>query len=154
MSLSPHWQPLTGDWTGTNRLGLSPDAPVRESESTASVTPAAQGRFLVVRYLWADEGKPQDGELLVSLDPKRSELVAAWIDSWHMGDRFMTLTGTPRGDGTICVEGAYEAPPGPDWGWRIEIHPEGAGQFEMLMTNISPDGEEALAVRATYSRRG
>lgn len=153
MSTPPNWHSLIGDWSGTNRLWLDPEKSARESETTASVTPAAQGRFLVFRYTWADEGKPQDGELLVSLDVKREALTAAWIDSWHMGDRFMAMTGEASENGGIVVQGSYEAPPGPDWGWRIEIHPQGDDGFELLMVNIWPEGREDRAVQAVYTRQ-
>lgn len=153
MTTPKHWHPLMGEWTGINRLWVTPDEPARESETTASTTLAAQGRFLALRYTWTDEGRPQDGEMLIGLDPKRKQVHAAWIDSWHMGDRFMVLAGEPREDEAIVVRGTYEAPPGPDWGWRIEIRPEAEDAFELLMYNLSPESEEVLAVEATYSRR-
>jgi hypothetical protein len=53
------------------------------------------------------------------------------------------------GDGTITVRGSYPAPPGPDWGWRIDI---AAAPLRITHTNIDADGTEDLAVEGVYSR--
>ena len=42
-------------------------------------------------------------------------------------------------------------PPGPDWGWRIEIEP-GAHALRIAHTNIFPDGKEELAAGGVYTR--
>ena len=70
-----------------------------------------------------------------------------------MGDKAMVCAG-PRPDAlTLAVQGSYAAPPGPDWGWRIEITPEPAGALRIKMYNIWPGGaQEALAAEATYTR--
>jgi len=153
MSVPSALRDLAGEWAGENRLWLCTEEPARHSQATASVALAAQGRFATIRYTWAEEGQPQDGLLLLGMDPRRETWEAAWIDSWHMGDKIMLCRGAADAGGAISVRGAYAAPPGPDWGWRIEIHAEAADRFEMIMYNISPEGEEALAVEARYTRR-
>ena len=78
---------------------------------------------------------------------------AHWIDSWHMDHAAMTCTGTVSGN-VISVRGTYAAPPGPDWGWRIDLSVEPA-KLRLTMFNISPadlGGGEALAVEAVYRR--
>lgn len=70
-----------------------------------------------------------------------------------MGDAIMRCTNEPGVGAIVDARGTYAAPPGPDWGWRIVIEPESRDGFRMLMFNITPNGEEALAVQATYSRR-
>jgi hypothetical protein len=112
----------------------------------------AQGKFFELHYTWADEGKPQDGVLL--LGQSQEQLSAAWVDSWHMHDKMMHCTGTAQADGTVSVVGYYAAPPGPDWGWRITLQVQAADQFRLIMHNITPDGEEMLAVEAVFSREG
>jgi hypothetical protein len=67
-------------------------------------------------------------------------------------DAMMSCTGSEQPDGTVSVIGHYAAPPGLDWGWRITIQPQTADQFKLLMHNITPDGEEMLAVEAIFSR--
>jgi hypothetical protein len=52
----------------------------------------------------------------------------------------------------LSVRGSYAAPPGPDWGWRIEITPDGR-TLRIVMFNIWPDGSrEDLAAEASYTR--
>ncbi len=70
----------------------------------------------------------------------------------------MLCEGDIQPDGAARVKGSYAAPPGPDWGWRITIKPPinapGSGEsFRMTMHNITPDGEEMLAVEAAYTRQ-
>jgi hypothetical protein len=48
--------------------------------------------------------------------------------------------------------GSYAAPPGPDWGWRITIRSASPAEFQIVMHNISPDGQEDLAVQIDYAR--
>ncbi len=141
---------LTGHWLGTSQLWLSPDDPARESESTLVVAPAAQDRFLTFRYTWSDEGAPQDGLLLLSQDGDAVD--AAWIDSWHMANKIMSLNGAVDAAGGVMLHGSYAAPPGPDWGWRIELTSTPDDTCELRMYNVTPDGEAFLAVEAVYMR--
>ena len=60
----------------------------------------------------------------------------------------MNCTGSAT-DGTIALRGSYAAPPGPDWGWRIEIATE---PLRIKHTNIFPGGEEGPAAEGVYSR--
>jgi len=139
---------LSGTWTGTSRLWMSPSAPMRESSSVATITPVVRGRFVRIDYSWAIDGEAQEGMLLFGRDAK--DLVTGiWIDSWHMGDRFMICRGA-AGGAAISVRGSYAAPSGPDWGWRIDVEP-GDG-FRLVMYNLPPGGKEELAVEATYTK--
>lgn len=140
---------LVGQWQGINRLWLDPNEPARESEATAFCQTVARGKFFQLRYIWAEDGQSQDGVLL--LGQSQQELSAAWIDSWHMQDKMMQCAGTVQPDGTVSVIGHYTAPPGPDWGWRITLQPDSNEQFRLIMHNITPDGEEMLAVEAVFS---
>jgi hypothetical protein len=56
---------LVGRWVGYNRLWVSPEDPVHESDAGASIALAAQGNFVTIAYTWADEGRPQDGVLIL-----------------------------------------------------------------------------------------
>ena len=150
MTVSPALTSLVGKWQGKNSLWLSPDEPVRESAATAVCQTVAQGKFFQLNYTWADEGKPQAGMLL--LGQIQEQLEATWVDSWHMQDKMMTCTGTAAANAPLSVLGYYAAPPGPDWGWRLTVQPENNDQFRFLMYNITPEGEEMLAVEAIFSR--
>lgn len=140
---------LAGEWTGVNRLWMSPEAEARESAGTASVALVAQGQFLTMHYTWAFDGQPQDGILLVGVE--KEDGPAAWTDSWHMSRNLMVCERQTDRDGAISVSGSYPAPPGPDWGWRVAVGLEATG-LVLRMFNIPPGGPEALAVEAVYAR--
>ena len=142
---------LAGRWTGTYRLILDPSTPVRVSPTSATLSPVAGGRFARLDYDWGDEGKRQDGSLLVGFEKEESVATAVWVDSFHMSNKFMVCEGKARG-GSVDVSGSYAAPPGPDWGWRTTLGPGPDGSLRMVMYNVTPDGEEYLAVEADYRR--
>ena len=141
---------LVGEWQGSNRLWLRPGEPVRESDTTASVALVAGDRFATVRYFWAEGGKPQDGLLVVPAEEQTAD--SFWVDSWHMGDKFLLLRREETKEGLLTARGTYAAPPGPDWGWRITIRSESEDEMRIVMHNILPQGEELLAVEASYSK--
>ena len=64
----------------------------------------------------------------------------------------MALQGTVDTNGQISLLGSYEAPPDPDWGWKIIIDVPGADKISIGMYNITPDGVKELAVQADYVR--
>ena len=142
--------PFIGSWRGTNSLWLSPDASAQKSATTLTLAPAIEGKFLEIKYTWIYDDQPQEGLLLIGYE---AELVTAiWADSWHMGKKFMQCQGVIKENGSVDVRGQYQAPPGPDWGWRIVLEHEGENTLNLTMYNITPEGQEALAVEAVYSR--
>ncbi|HVF91713.1 MAG TPA: DUF1579 family protein [Blastocatellia bacterium] len=152
MSAPESMQKLVGSWTGTSRLyrpWLSPQE--SESGSTASVALEARSEFITIRYTWAADGRPQEGLLLLGSD-KDDAAQAVWVDSWHMSEKFMICVGSISNGGMLDILGSYSAPTGPDWGWRIVIEPGEQGSFELVMYNVSPDGEESLAFKNRYER--
>jgi hypothetical protein len=141
-----------GRWSGRSTLRDADYGIHEESASTLTVTPMVLGRFVRVDYAWTYRGEPQEGSLLVGVQPKGGELSGHWVDSWHNGHRVMACAGhLGRGEG-LSVLGSYPAPPGNDWGWRIELTP-GAERLRLAMFNISPEGREELAVAGVYLRR-
>lgn len=142
---------LAGAWAGTSTLQNPNTNQPDESPSTLTVTPVLGGRFARLDYDWSYQGARQEGSLLVGSD--KDVVTAHWIDSWHMGRAAMVCTGATDG-GRITVRGTYPAPPGPDWGWRIDLTP-GADALGVVMFNVFPaelGGQEALAVEAAYRR--
>jgi hypothetical protein len=139
-----------GTWHGRSRLHDPTTGRPEDSASTATVSPAAGGNFVRLDYTWAHQGTPQDGSVLFGRGDEEGSATAHWVDSWHMGKAALECRGSARDEGGISVQGSYPAPPGPDWGWRIVVSPrEGAG-FRLEMWNITPEGEEAIAVEAEY----
>jgi hypothetical protein len=139
-----------GNWRGTSTL-QDPHAGVAdESPSTATVVPTQDGARLA--YTWSYRGEPQEGSILFGTDG--AAVTARWADTWHTGNRPMVCSG-PTPDGrTLSVRGTYAAPPGPDWGWRIDVLPGGEA-LRVVMHNTWPEergGREDLAVEAVYAR--
>ena len=142
---------ISGEWRGTKHLYMSPppEAPL-SCPSKLSATLIAGGNFLQLNYTWTYEGAAQSGVLLFSYDEEKAAS-AAWVDSFHASSKIMFCTGTAAEAG-IDVSGSYAAPPGPDWGWRIAIRSVSPGELQIVMHNISPEGQEDLAVQLDYVR--
>lgn len=144
---------IAGQWSGTNHLWLSPTEPAHESGTTMSVALAAQGLFLTLNYTWEFEGATQDGLILLGYESQLDVAKAVWVDSFHMQDKFMLLQGIFEEQGKVVLKGSYAAPPGPDWGWQINISVLKDDQFQFGMYNISPEGDAHRAVEASYTRK-
>jgi hypothetical protein len=143
--------PLAGDWHATNHLWFMPGTPAFESHTALTITPAVQDAAMTLRYTWSHEGAPHEGVMLVR-DVADSAPDIVWLDSFHTGHKFMVLGAGTRRASTLTATGSYAAPEGPDWGWRIELHVEPDGALLVRHYNILPDGQEALAIEARYSR--
>ena len=142
---------LSGQWEGTKQLYFSPPpAPGISSSSKMSIEPVAGGSFLQCTYDWSYEGDAQSGVLLLGSD-EENIATAAWVDSFHMSSKIMFSKGTAEA-GSLHVRGSYEAPPGPDWGWTIAVRALSATEFQIVMHNVSPEGQEDLAVQIDYVR--
>jgi hypothetical protein len=141
-----------GSWRGTNTLQDPHAGVAAESPSTAAVSPAPGGARL--DYTWSYQGKPQQGFILFGSDGTTGAVTAEWTDSWHTGGQPMACSGPKSGGATLSVRGTYAAPPGPDWGWRIDVTPE-ATKLRIVMHNVWPQeqgGKEELAALAEYAR--
>jgi len=155
MNLSEIQDHLIGSWTGTNLLRLSWLAASEfSSPSLLFIEPVAQGKCLGVKYTWSHKDEPHEGFILIGYDKKHELATAAWVDSWHMNNKIMACQGGIDDKGVIDLLGSYEAPPDPDWGWRIRLSSSNGSTLQMVMYNVTPDGEEDLAVQAEYSRAG
>jgi hypothetical protein len=145
---------LIGEWSGTNRLYTSwiKENPVRETDSKATVAFSAQGRFLKIEYDWSFDETKQEGLILLGDEKDTQSVKAFWIDSWHMGDKFMVSEGAQNGSGAISMKGFYAVPDHPDWGWRTVIESKNPDSFKITMYNVSPEGVEELAVEANYKK--
>lgn len=141
-----------GSWQGTSTLQ---DPGRLEPETTASsltITPMLGGRFVRLDYTWSYKGTPQAGSILVGYQKSAHALSVHWIDSWHNSDNVMAMTGPAETSSLLTVRGSYPAPPGPNWGWKIGLTPDLEGRVRIVMHNISPEGEEYLAVEGEYCR--
>lgn len=143
----------TGRWQGEMWLWLNAEDPGAVSPSTAVLTAVVGGQFLELRYTWTYAGDPQEGLLLVGQPGDGRAAQAIWLDSWHMGETWMALSGAANQEGTIRLHGSYAAPTGPDWGWAIHLAAQGDHTFTLEMFNITPQGQALRAVQAAYTRQ-
>lgn len=154
MSVPELLENLVGKWRGTNRLHTVwiTENPVRVTNSTAEVELTARGRFLKIEYDWSFENSAQEGLILIGDEKGSDSIKAFWIDSWHLSDKFMVSEGRSENRETMSLKGFYAVPDHPDWGWRTVIEPENENSFRIEMYNVSPEGEESLAVEMDFKR--
>ena len=154
MSIPKGFEKLKGEWRGTNRLWLGwlPDESARESDSIATIGFEAKDKFLSIRYDWVFEGEIHEGLLIVASEKDSPAVNAVWIDSWHQSEKFMHSNGKLENDGVLNIKGFYAVPGHPDWGWRTVIETNDENSFKFVMYNVSPEGEENLAVESVYVR--
>lgn len=141
---------FAGQWIGHNTLHDPNTNQPETTDSTLSLTPLLNGRFIRIDYTWHYQGTPQQGELLVGYETEAQQATGHWIDSWHMGDKVMACRGTLGAQGALTLLGSFSAPPGPDWGWRIALGFTVSNVIDLTMITISPDGEATPAVEAHY----
>ncbi len=152
MSINEDLAKYAGSWSGTNKLHVTwmPE-PLKESESKLQISLKANRQFVAFEYTWAYEGEPQEGLILLGCDTKSNAVQTVWTDSWHSSHTFMLSDGTVEDDGSISVKGHYKVKDHPDWGWRTDIIP-GDDSLRIVMYNVSPDGEEEIAVETDFTR--
>lgn len=142
----------TGRWQARNHLWFRPDEPGHESDTTLTVTPAVHDVITSLHYTWSHDGTAHEGILLVRDVAPEVPPAMVWADSFHTSGTFMSLGPGTRTETAVTATGSYAAPPGPDWGWRIELHATSPDALLVRHYNILPDGFEALAIEARYTR--
>ncbi len=146
------YEKLTGKWSGPYSVWLDPEKPSHNSEIAAQGRFVVQGSYFLLTYSWKWEDEEQEGVFL--LGGKGGAASVTWGDSWHMQPEPMVCEGelTEEGQKLVCL-GSYETGPDtPDWGWRTEFTLQGEDAFLMEAYNITPEGDETLAVRAELAR--
>lgn len=152
MTLDDVKDALIGVWAGENILRLSwMTPPEYKSAGELTVAPAIKEKFLSITYQWSHEDTTHEGLILIGFDAKQQIANASWADSWHSSSAPILLKGTISDDRSIDLRGTYQVPNHPDWGWRIVLTPNDDA-LQMTMYNISPEGEEDLAVQSAYKR--
>jgi hypothetical protein len=146
------FRPFSGSWRGLNVLIEPPENIVVESPGTAQITPILKGKFLRMDYTWDWHGSPEEGSLLLGYQEKEDLTTVHWIDTWHNGNAVLELKGAGASENEINVLGKYSSPGWGEWGWRIRLQIQTGGELKMIHYNISPEGEEFLAVETSYHR--
>ncbi|MET3493484.1 DUF1579 domain-containing protein [Variovorax boronicumulans] len=143
---------MAGQWEGRFRLWFEPGKPADESVQRGSIRVLLGGRVLLHEYTGRCGGEPMQGVALIAhhLDECRYE--SAWAESFGTGTSIMFSTGT-SGDPRLSMLGSYsDKEGGSTWGWRTAIEQPDDDTLNLRMYNISPAGEEALAVEVNYRR--
>jgi len=143
-------QKLIGSYLGRTKTWLDPSAPADESISEMRVQALLGGRWLRLEDWGHVAGTPRAGEMLLGFHRDAGQFELCWIDSFHTGTAMMRSVGKPRGDGIIAVTGSYEAG-SQTWGWRTEF--ELQETLTVRAYNISPDGNETIAVETEWRSR-
>ena len=152
MTFNQLQETLTGEWTGESVLRLSwMTPPEYPSASKLTAKKAVGGKFLALEYTWEYENNAHEGIILLGFDNKEEIARASWADSWHSSDRPMLLAGKISEQDAVELSGTYQVPNHPDWGWKIHIAPVVAA-LQIMMYNVTPEGEEDLAVSADYKK--
>lgn len=143
---------MAGDWEGTFKLWFEPGDPACQSAQRGTIRPVLDGRFLLHEYETEMNGDPISGIAIYGYHLDRGRWESAWGESFGTGTQLMYSTG-PVGSG-LNVLGSYgDGQGGPDWGWRTEIEQPDPDTLVIVMTNITPQGEEAKAVETRYLRK-
>jgi hypothetical protein len=141
-----------GTWEGPNRVQVDAGHPPEESLSQLTVTPILRNTFIHLDHTWSWKGDPQIGALLIGHNPKTGASTIHWIDTWHNRTSVMALTGAFDNHNTLIAHGHFPVDQGPDWGWRIEIHPT-TDHLKINMFCLHPNGHQDGGVQSIFHRR-
>lgn len=145
---------LEGEWSGSSRLWFEPGELADESPVQGSIRLVLGGRFALHEYANTIDQRRVEGIMLIGYDLGTQRFEVAWVDSFHNGTRIMLSKGeTKAAVDALSVLGSYsDGQGGPDWGWRSAIELTESGELLLRHFNITPQGEEALAVEFAYHR--
>lgn len=124
-------------WTGKCELWEDPLGDVVQLSDCAIEVDGDE-----LRYEWSYKGTPHKGRL------KLTDGGAEFSDSWHQQEP-VSGKAVPGNGALVAVQYNYMEV----WGWRIAVClREPTGELVVQMTNITPWGEEARAVRMACQR--
>ncbi|MCH9828519.1 MAG: DUF1579 domain-containing protein [Gammaproteobacteria bacterium] len=145
---------LAGRWRGHTKVWFEPGKIGDESDYEASIKLILGGRFALLEYEGAMLGKPLQGIAIIGYHFDAQAYEMAWIDSAHMGSAIMFASSAAKPAG-LSVLGRYGGHDGsPAWGWRTAFERSDENRLIVSAYNVTPDGEESLAVETDYRRSG
>ena len=143
---------MAGDWEGRFRLWFEPGKPADDSVQRGRIRLVGGGRFLLHEYEGHCSGEPFEGVALWAYHLDENAFECAWGESFGTGTSIMFSAGRVD-DGRFRALGSYaEGQGGERWGWRTELSQPDPEHLNIRMFNISPAGDEALAVEVNYTR--
>jgi hypothetical protein len=144
-------QAMAGHYAGRTSTWLDPSKPPDVAEEELHASAILGGRWLRLELLGSVDGKPHAGEMLLGYNGDANEFELCWADSFHTAGALMMFKGAPREDGVVAVTGSYGA--GDErWGWRNELSLTGDKDLTMRAFNITPAGEESVALETHWKR--
>ncbi|MEL1265343.1 DUF1579 domain-containing protein [Pseudoxanthomonas putridarboris] len=143
---------MAGEWEGRFRLWFTPDELACEAAQRGTLRSVLGGRFLLHEYESRFNDEPIEGIALYGFHLDDNEWQAAWAESFGTGTQLMSCVG-PGDDPRLDVLGSYgDGQGGPRWGWRTRLEQPDDDTLVITMSNITPQGEEMLAVETRYTR--
>lgn len=144
---------LVGVWRGEARTWFTPESAPLAAPVAGSIRSVLDGRFVLHEYATALEDEQCDGIALYGYDLQQQRWISAWVDSCHNGTTIMLSHSQAAPASPFSVLGSYVDPGGgPDWGWRTAIELPAPDRLVLAHFNITPQGEEYLAVEFAYER--
>ena len=148
MNDKPWMTRLSGDWAGTVRTWLDPEAAPVENEIKGSFRSLLDGPSVLHEYTSRVGNDRSDGLMLLGKDIGSGELCLTWVDTFHTGGSVMPF----RAAGDATFYGSYAAGPDVLWHWRVTFDTVNPNELTIAHTNITPTGEEAHAIEVRYRR--
>jgi hypothetical protein len=145
---------LVGRWSGTAQTWFEPGAPEVKAPISGTFRAALGRKSVIHEYRTRVDGKPASGIALIGRDLATQRFSIAWVDTFHTGTEIMVFHADDRDtERGFSVLGRYAFPQANQvWGWRTAHRLRGANALEIEHHNITPDGDESLAIRIVYER--
>ncbi len=143
---------LIGDWSGNSKTFFEPGILGDESQVKAQITAMFDGRFINIAYQSSVQGSPFQGTMILGYYLLDNTWQMVWVDTFHMGTGIMHAKAIADGN-EFNVLGQYSSGgESPEfWGWRTVIKKPSADQFILSAFNITPQGQEDLAIEMNFT---
>ncbi len=144
---------LIGEWQGINRTWFQPNVLADESPIQGSIRALPGSHFVIYEYSSVLQGSPFHGVALYGYNSYTRQFEGAWADGLHMSTNLMFSSGGLAERGFFLLGNYVDPDGGPNWGWRTLVEVGAPDHLLITCFNISPQGQEARALEASYRRK-